>query len=147
MKHSEARRGRVFVIRLEDGDIIHEKLEQFARENFISRAYLTALGGIDKGSRLVCGPENGRAETIHPEIIDIDNVHEVTGTGTIFPGSDGNPSLHMHLACGRYKETICGCVRPGVKTWHVLEVVLVELIDSFASRKRDEATGFNLLEP
>ncbi|MFA6715371.1 MAG: PPC domain-containing DNA-binding protein [Victivallaceae bacterium] len=147
MKYSEAKAGRVFVIRLEDGDIIHEKIEQFARENSISRAYLTALGGIDKDSRLVCGPENGRSEVIHPEIIDIDNVHEVTGTGTIFPDKDGNPSLHMHLACGRYETTITGCVRPGVKTWHILEVVLVELTACSAKRLRDKTTGFNLLEP
>ncbi|MDD5598746.1 MAG: DNA-binding protein [Victivallaceae bacterium] len=147
MKYSEAKPGRVFVIRLEDGDIIHEKIEQFARENSVACAYLTALGGIDKGSRLVCGPENGRAEVIHPEIIDIDNVHEVVGTGTIFPDKDGNPSLHMHLACGRYETTRTGCVRPGVKTWHILEVVLVELTACSAKRLRDKTTGFNLLEP
>ncbi len=30
MKYSQARLGRIFVIRLEDGDIIHEELEKFA---------------------------------------------------------------------------------------------------------------------
>ena len=147
MKYSEAERGRVFVIRLEDGDIIHEKIEQFAREKSISCAYLTALGGIDKDSKLVCGPEDGRAETIHPEIINITNVHEVTGTGTIFPDKDGKPSLHMHLACGRYETTLTGCVRPGVKVWHVLEIVLVELLNCSAKRLKDKTTGFNLLQP
>jgi len=147
MKYSEAERGRVFVIRLEDGDIIHEEIEKFAQKKSISCAYLTALGGIDKGSKLVCGPENGRAETIHPEIINIQNIHEVTGTGTIFPDKDGNPSLHMHLACGRYETTITGCVRPGVKVWHVLEIVLVELINCSAKRLEDKTTGFHLLEP
>ena len=147
MKYSEAERGRVFVIRLEDGDIIHEKLEQFAKEKSISCAYLTAVGGIDKDSRLVCGPEDGRADTIHPEIFNITNVHEVTGTGTIFPDKDGKPSLHMHLACGRGEATITGCVRTGVKTWHILEIVLVELINCSAKRLQDKTTGFNLLEP
>lgn len=32
MKYSEAKQGRIFVIRLEDGDIVHEELERFARE-------------------------------------------------------------------------------------------------------------------
>ncbi len=147
MKYSEAKQGRTFVIRLEDGDIIHEKIEQFARKKIISCAYLTAVGGIDKGSRLVCGPEDGRAENINPEIIDISNVHEVTGTGTLFPDKNGNPSLHMHLACGRYEKTLTGCVRPGVKVWHILEIVLVELLDCSAKRLKDKTTGFNLLEP
>ena len=147
MKYSEAKRGRVFVIRLEDGDIIHEKIEHFAEEKSISYAYLTILGGIDKDSKLVCGPEDGRANIIHPEIINIDNVHEVTGTGTIFPDKNGKVSLHMHLACGRHETTKTGCVRPGVKTWHVLEIVLVELINCSAKRLFDKTTGFNLLEP
>ncbi|MDD5698695.1 MAG: DNA-binding protein [Victivallaceae bacterium] len=135
------------MIRLEDGEIIHEQLEQFAAEKSIRCAYLIALGGIDQGSKLVCGPETGRAATIIPQLVDIIGVHEVTGTGTIFPDGGGRPSLHMHLACGRDKTTVTGCIRPGVKIWQVLEVVLVELIDCAAQRLPDRATGFNLLEP
>ncbi|MDY6863052.1 MAG: DUF296 domain-containing protein, partial [Thermodesulfobacteriota bacterium] len=29
MKYSQAKPGRIFVIRLEDGDIIHEEIEKF----------------------------------------------------------------------------------------------------------------------
>lgn len=147
MKYSEAKQGRVFVIRLEDGDIIHEEIERFAKAKSIQCAYLTALGGVDKNSRLVCGPADGRAEVIHPEIVDINNVHEVCGTGTIFPDANDIPTLHMHLACGRYENTVTGCVRTGVKTWHVLEIILVELLDCKAVRALDKATGFELLEP
>ena len=35
----------------------------------------------------------------------------------------------------------------GVKVWHVLEVVLTELVGSTARRRPDSATGFELLEP
>ena len=35
MKYSQAKQGRVFVIRLEDGDVIHEEIEKFAREKGI----------------------------------------------------------------------------------------------------------------
>ena len=84
MKVSEAKMGRVFVIRLEDGDILHE---------------------------------------------------------------EGNPILHMHLACGRGDQTITGCVRRGVKVWHVLEIILTELTGTRAVRRPDTATGFNLLSP
>ncbi|NIT59971.1 MAG: DUF296 domain-containing protein, partial [Aliifodinibius sp.] len=31
MKYSEAKQGRIFVIRLEDGDIVHDEIERFAR--------------------------------------------------------------------------------------------------------------------
>jgi predicted DNA-binding protein with PD1-like motif len=74
-------------------------------------------------------------------------VHEVVGTGTLFPNAQGQPILHVHLACGRGDRTVTGCIRTGVKTWHVLEVVLVELAGCTARRLPDAATGFDLLEP
>jgi len=147
MKYSEAKQGRTFIIRLEDGDIIHEEIEKFAKEENVNSAFLIALGGIDKDSKLVCGPQNGRAKSIIPNLIDIDNVHEVSGTGTIFPDENGKPSLHMHLACGRNETTKTGCVRPGVKVWHILEIILIELINSTAKRLPDKTIGFNLLKP
>ena len=147
MKYSEAKQGRIFVIRLEDGDILHEEIEKFAREKNINAASLIAVGGIDKGSKLVVGPEDGRAENINPVIHVIDNVCEIAGTGTIFPDDEGNPILHMHIACGREDKTITGCVRTGVKIWHVLEIILYEITDTTATRSFEKATGFKLLQP
>ncbi|MGA1840054.1 MAG: PPC domain-containing DNA-binding protein, partial [bacterium] len=75
------------------------------------------------------------------------NVHEITGTGTLFPDEAGNPVLHMHMACGRKSSTVTGCVRKGVKVWFIMEVILFELIESTGVRAFDPETGFNLLEP
>lgn len=147
MKYSEAKQGRVFVIRLEDGDIIHEKIEAFAKEKNIRAAVLTIVGGIDKGSRLIVGPEDGRASKITPMELVLDDVYEVTGNGTIFPDDSGEPVLHMHIACGRENHSVTGCIRLGVKCWHVLEVMLIELTGNTATRQKDLATGFKLLCP
>lgn len=147
MKYSAAKQGRIFIIRLEDGDIVHKEIEQFAVEKKIKSAYLIALGGIDKDSRLISGPEKGRAKKIVPNFVNIDDVHEVLGTGTIFTDDEGLPELHMHLACGRKEEVRAGCIRIGVKTWHILEIVLIELIDCTARRIPDPVIGFKLLEP
>ena len=99
MKYSEAKQGRIFVIRLEDGDILHEAIESFAREKGIRAASLIALGGADKGSRLIVGPENGRTSKIVPMPYELTDVHEISGTGTLFPDDAGEPILHMHIAC------------------------------------------------
>ena len=147
MKYSEAKQGRIFVIRLEDGDILHEAIEGFAKEKGIKAASLIAVGGADKGSRLIVGPENGRAAKIAPMPHELDEVHEISGTGTLFPDDEGEPTLHMHIACGREDKTVTGCVRNGVKVWHVMEVILYELLDSSASRMPDKVTGFKLLRP
>ena len=147
MKYSEAKPGRVFVIRLEDGDILHEEIERFAHEKKIKAAYLTALGGADAGSVLVVGPEDGRAETIVPMTHTLGNVHEVVGTGTLFPNESGQMILHMHLSCGRNDAAVTGCIRQGVKVWQVMEVIIHELTDSTGIRRPDGVTGFELLIP
>lgn len=147
MKYSQAEQGRIFVIRLEDGDVIHEAVEKLAEQEAVRAGMLIAVGGVDKGTRLVVGPEDGRSKKITPMEHVLKNVHEIAGTGTLFPDKDGKPVLHMHIACGREESTVTGCVRNGVKAWHVLEVILVELIDTSAVRLHEDATGFELLQP
>lgn len=147
MKYSEARQGRVFVVRLEDGDILHACVEDFAREHSIKAAALIVLGGADQGSKLVVGPEQGRSTPVVPMERALGGAGEVAGVGTIFPDAKGQPILHMHVACGWGDETVTGCVRRGVKTWHVLEIVIWELCDTSGRRLPDVATGFELLNP
>lgn len=147
MKYSEAKAGRIFVIRLEDGEILHEVIERFAKDHCILAGALIAVGGADTGSRIITGPAEGRSKPVIPMETILDNVHEISGTGTLFPDDAGNPVLHMHMACGRNDETITGCVRSGVKVWHVMEVILYELTGTKAARRTDAATGFKLLSP
>lgn len=147
MKYSEAKQGRTFVIRLEDGDVVHEALERFAAEQGIKAAALIILGGADAESLLVVGPEEGRRDPVRPMELMLDNVYETAGTGTIFPDESGRPVLHMHIAAGRGAEAVAGCVRKGVKVWHVMEAIVFELTGTAAQRRQDRATGFELLVP
>jgi predicted DNA-binding protein with PD1-like motif len=147
MKVSQAKQGRVFVIRLEDGDVVHEEIERFAREQSIKAAALIIIGGADEGSKLVVGPEQGREKPVVPMEHILDSVYEIAGTGTLFPDEEDNPVLHMHMACGRNTSTVTGCVRRGVKVWHIMEVILFELVDSSGVRVLDPEIGFKLLEP
>jgi predicted DNA-binding protein with PD1-like motif len=147
MKYSEAKQGRTFIIRLEDGDVIHEEIQRLAQEQGIKAAALIILGGADKGSKLIVGPEQARVNPLVSMEHVLDNVHEIAGVGTLFPDENGTPLLHMHTAAGRQSSTATGCVRAGVKTWHILEVVLFELLDTKAVRKLDDATGLKLLTP
>ena len=147
MKYSEAKQGRVFVLRLEDGEIIHEVVEKFADDNHVNAASVIVLGGADRGSRLVVGPQDGRSDKIKAMGTVLGDVHEMTGTGTIFPDEHGTPRLHMHISTGRNEKSITGCVRNGVRVWLIAEVIIHELVDTTAKRKLDKATGFELLDP
>lgn len=48
MKYSQAKQGRIFIIRLEDGDIIHEEIERFAREKAIRESGIKIIARKDK---------------------------------------------------------------------------------------------------
>jgi len=78
---------------------------------------------------------------------DLTDVHEITGTGTLFPDENGGPVLHLHMACGREDQTRTGCIRQGVKVWQVMEVVLFELLETGSKRIVDSDLGFFLLHP
>ncbi len=147
MKYSEAQLGRTFILRLEDGDIVHEVIEQFALDHKIQAATLLAVGGADDGSTVVVGPREDRGLPLDPMHLMLEHAHEITGTGTLFRDEAGTPLLHMHLACGREKETITGCIRQGVKVWRVMEIVLQELTGTSARRIMEPPLNLKLLHP
>jgi len=147
VKYSQGKTGRIFIVRLEDGEIIHKCIEELAIKENIRAAGVMILGGADKDSRLVVGPRTGRSAVIEPMELILDDVYEITGTGTIFPDESGKPILHLHAACGRKDKTCTGCIRRGVKVWHIGEVIIFEILETKALRKKDAGTGFELLEP
>lgn len=147
MQYSQAQQGRTFVLRLEDGEVVHEEIERFARDKGILAAALIIVGGAAGESRLVVGPERGDARPITPATHILGDVHEVAGTGTLFPDEEGSPVLHLHMACGRGDHTVTGCIRAGVKVWQILEVILFELVDTTGRRALDPDLGFKLLVP
>ena len=57
MKATEGRQGRVFVMRLEDGDMLPDCIERFATEKEISVGYVIVVGGIGEGE-VVVGPRH-----------------------------------------------------------------------------------------
>lgn len=57
MKASEGKPGRVFILRLEDGDILPDSIERFAAEKGVSTGYVVVVGGVGEGE-VVVGPRN-----------------------------------------------------------------------------------------
>jgi len=55
--------------------------------------------------------------------------------------------LHIHGVMGRSGNTLTGCLRGGVTTWVVGEVILSEILGSGAKRLKEPDTGFVLLRP
>jgi len=146
MKACEGRIGRVFVVRLEDGDVVPECIERFAEEKKVSVGQAILVGGIGGGD-VVVGPRRSEERRPEPMLLPIDGAHEVVGVGVLAPGEDGKPALHIHAALGRAGQTMAGCLRHGVTTWLVGEVILYEILGTKVVRIQDKQSGFELLEP
>jgi uncharacterized protein len=146
MKTSEGRLGRVFVIRLEDGDVLPGCIEKFAEEKGVSVGHAILVGGIGEG-QIVVGPRYSLKMPPEPMLLPVDGAHEVAGVGVLAPGENGKPVLHMHAALGRSGQTMAGCLRPGVTTWLVGEVILYEILGAKVARLKDKKSGFDLLQP
>lgn len=145
MKATEGKIGRVFIIRLEDGDRLPICIEEFARDNNIMVGQIIMVGGIG-GGQVVVGPR--KSDEMPPEamLVPLDGAHEVVSAGSIAPDKNGNPAVHMHAALGRAGKTTTGCLRPGVNTWLVGEVFIYEILGTTAVRAEDKKSGFELLD-
>jgi predicted DNA-binding protein with PD1-like motif len=146
MQFTEAKFGRIFVLRLHDGDHLPDVLESFAAENNITTALCFFLGGAKEKGRVVVGPKDGYALPPEPMVTLLNGVHEACGVGTIFADEKGKPKLHMHASFGRKENTVTGCVRMGVDVWRIGEVIVLELLGAVAHRAVDKETGFEFLE-
>jgi len=146
MQFTEAKIGRVFVLRLHDGDHLPDALEIFAAQNKLKSALCFFIGGAKKDSRVVVGPNGDGSLPVEPALTLLSGVSEVCGVGTIFTNENGKPTLHMHASFGRGEKAITGCLRKGVDVWLIGEVIMLELTSASVRRVIDKETGFELLE-
>jgi len=144
MRFSEGKLGRVFVLRLDDGDVIPGCIEQFAADEDVKAAQVVLLGAVQSGE-VVAGPRASRSAPAGPMLLPVDGVHEVLGVGLLAPNEMGEPRLHVHGALGRAGATLTGCLRPGVDTWCMIEAVVTEILDLNVRRVSDGARGVSIL--
>jgi predicted DNA-binding protein with PD1-like motif len=146
MQYQEGSIGRVFALRLEEGDRLPDTLEAFAREQRLAAAMVIYVGGAKEGSRLVVGPDASRTDAIVPLVHSLTGIQEVLAVGTLFPDDQGEPVLHMHAATGREGDATVGCSRAGVEVWLVGEVIILEILGTSGRRRPELPSGFSLLQ-
>lgn len=144
MKAVEGAIGRVFVLRLEDDDVIPDCIESFAREHEIRVGQVLFIGGLGQGE-VVTGPRDSSTMPPDPILIPVEGAHETIGVGLLAPDDAGMPRLHIHGALGRAGRTTTGCLRKGVSTWFMIEAVVTE-IRAEVCRRPDAASGLSLLQ-
>ena len=144
MEYTEAKKGRIFVARLREGEEVYPAIESLAEKEKISAAVIWILGGVAEG-KVVCGPQLPVTSPIQAISRTFEHPSELLGIGTLFPDTDGVPKLHLHSAIGRIEKIIVGCPREGLKTFLILEIIIQELTGADIARKPDPISGFKLL--
>jgi len=142
MQYSEGSLGRVFVIRMDDGEDFIEAIQRFVLEKGVSSGLILFLGALREG-RMVTGP----LEMVIPPIPHFENVEggwETFGVATVYPGED-EPKIHIHTSVGRFEQSLTGCLREKATVYLIIEAVLLELTGLDARRVFDETTDLHLL--
>jgi predicted DNA-binding protein with PD1-like motif len=133
--------GRVFTVRLDQGDDIVQELEGLAISENIESAMFMMLGAVKEAS-LVVGPKKNVVPP-DPQWARIKDVHELIGIGNIFRETEtGKPKVHLHSAAGRGDSVKTGCLRESSEVFMVVEVFIMEICGISASRIFDPDRGF-----
>jgi len=138
MNYSQAALGRVFIAKLDNGEVVHETIERIAEKEKILAGIVFIVGGVGEDSTLVVGPVDGDVRPITVMERTLNDPHEVTGVGTLLSTENGKPVLHMHVSAGRADDSVTGCIRRGVHVWGVLEATVIEFTDTTALKRYEK---------
>ncbi len=141
MQYSEGSLGRVFVLRMDDGEDLIESLRKFVMATGVDSCMALFIGALKEG-RAVTGPELPTIPPV-PHWEEYREGWEVFGMATIYPSSEG-PRLHIHSSMGKSREALLGCVREKAEVYLVVEAVLFEFSGLNVRREWDERTELYL---
>ena len=141
MQYTEGQIGRVFVVRIDDGEDMLISLHQFISDKNIHAGSILFLGALMNG-RMVTGPEDPVIPPV-PHFVLFEGGWEVFGVGTIYPGESG-PHIHYHASVGRSGHALTGCLREKAITYLIVEAVITEFNGLSARREFDKKTQVHL---
>src|SRR4030043_1207269 len=141
MQYTEGQLGRVFVVRIDDGEDMLISLRQFINDKSVCAGTILFLGALMNG-RMVTGPEEPVIPPV-PHFVMFEGGWEVFGIGTIYPG-EGGPHIHYHASVGRSGHALTGCLREKAISYLIVEVVILEFTGLSARRELDQKTQLHL---
>jgi predicted DNA-binding protein with PD1-like motif len=141
MQYTEGQLGRVFVVRIDNGEDMLISLHKFIDDKDIQTGSILFLGALMNG-RMVTGPEEPVIPPV-PHFVMFEGGWEVFGIGTIYPG-EGGPHIHYHASVGRSGHALTGCIREKAITYLIIEAVILEFTGLSARREFDKKTQVHL---
>lgn len=142
MQYAQGQVGRVFVVRIDNGEDFLVSMQRFITDKGITCGSITFLGALMNG-RMVTGPEEPVIPPV-PHFVMFEGGWEVFGVGTIYPGEGGVPHIHYHASVGRAGHALTGCLREKAKTFLIIEAIIIEFSGLLGRREFDERTQTSL---
>ena len=141
MQYTEGQIGRIFVVRIDDGEDLLVSLRRFIVDKGIQAGSVIFLGALMDG-KMVTGPEKPVIPP-DPHYIFFEGGWEVFGVGTIYPG-EGGPHIHCHASVGRAGHALTGCLRERAVTYLIVEAIIYEITGLSARREFDKKMQLHL---
>jgi predicted DNA-binding protein with PD1-like motif len=116
------------------------ELTNFARENNLTVASLTALGAFSDAALGYFDIERKEYQEIPVE----EQVEVLSLVGTIVPLDDGEPQVHAHVVLGRSDGTTWGGHLLEAHVRPTLEIIVTDSPEHL-QRRTDEQTGLPLI--
>jgi predicted DNA-binding protein with PD1-like motif len=125
---------RIFVLVLETGEEAFRVMTDFANEEQIDGASISAIGAFERAK---VGWFDLKARTYRP--IDVNEQCEVLSlTGDVALGDDQKASLHLHAVLGLQDGTVRGGHFLSGRVRPTLEVTIRETVSHLRRKKRDD---------
>ncbi|MDN7011681.1 DUF296 domain-containing protein [Methanoculleus sp. FWC-SCC3] len=141
MQYSEGQVGRVFTIRIDNGEDFIREIQRFVAAMNIQNGTIQFLGAV-RSATIVTGPKEPVIPP-SPRGEEVFGGWELLGFATIYPGEDG-ASIHLHAAAGKGIRSLVGCLREKAEVYLVIEAIVTEFVGIAAKRLPDEKTGVDL---
>lgn len=131
--------GTTYVMRLDPGDEIVEKVLWLAAVENISLASVTGLGAVDNVTLGIYNPETKqyKANMFHTDF----EIVSLTGTIT---SQNGRPYAHLHMAVGDYSGRCYGGHLNRAVVSATAEIIM-NVIPGTVERRPDTKIGLNLM--
>jgi uncharacterized protein len=136
----EERGQKTFALVFDTSDEVITELTNFAKDNDLTAASLTAIGAFSDATLGYFDME--RKE--HDEIPVEEQVEVLSLVGDIAPKDDGEPQVHAHVVVGKFDGTTRGGHLLEAHVRPTLEVIIVESPEHL-QRKTDDETSLPLI--
>ncbi len=128
MERAFTRTGRVFVLKLNEGEHPHSSIEEMLAKQDIKFAWINGIGGFSWARIGVFDPVNRKYDTMDIEPMEGHVLEVVSLAGNSVLGEDGNYHTHLHVNIARNPgEPYSGHLVDAIVT-PFLELLIVELL-------------------